>query len=246
MRRVLEPEPDGLIEERDPLIFDEGVADVFDDMLDRSIPFYDEIQRMSVELSRSFLEEEGGTVYDVGSSTGNTLVRLMKAISPKTRVKFVGVEPSAAMRARCREKIRAEGLGHEVDILEDSVECLPDLPGARVVIMLFTLQFVRPPQRDAVLAKICASIEPGGALLLGEKVLGDDNDLSRVYIDLYHDYKERSGYSRTEIAKKREALENVLVPYRVSENRDALLKAGFSRVDEVFRWYNFVVYLAVR
>ncbi|WP_285728515.1 carboxy-S-adenosyl-L-methionine synthase CmoA [Nocardiopsis sp. ATB16-24] len=226
-------------------VFDENVAHVFDDMLDRSVPFYGEIQRMSVELGKRFLGE-GGAVYDIGCSTGNTLVKLMGEVDPGAGVRFVGVEPSAAMRDRCRDKIRASGLDHQVDILEDPIELLPGLPGARVVIMLFTLQFVRPPQRDAVLAKICDALEPGGALLLGEKVLADDPEFTRTYIDLYHAHKERSGYSRTEIARKRESLENVLVPYRVSENREALVKAGFSRVDEVFRWYNFAVYLAVR
>lgn len=227
-------------------VFDRSVAGVFDDMLDRSIPFYGEIQRMTIELGRLFLGNQGGAVYDIGCSTGNTLVRLMRETDPRAGVRFVGIEPSAAMREQCWEKIRAVRSGHQVEILEDSAEHLGELPGARVVIMLFTLQFVRPPQRDAVLRKICGSLEPGGALLLGEKVLGDDADLARTYIDLYHAYKERSGYSRTEIAKKREALENVLVPYRVSENRQALEKAGFSRVDEVFRWYNFAVYLAVK
>lgn len=227
-------------------VFDQNVADVFDDMLDRSIPFYGEIQRMSVELGSHFLSTRGGVVYDIGCSTGNTLVQLMRVTDPRAGVRFVGVEPSAAMRQQCREKIRASELTHQIELLGDSVEDLPELPGAQVVIMLFTLQFVRPPQRDAVLVKIRDSLESGGALLLGEKVLADDTSLARTYIDLYHAYKERSGYSRTEIARKREALENVLVPYRVSENRDALLRAGFSRVDEVFRWYNFAVYLAVR
>lgn len=223
--------------------FDENVANVFDDMVSRSVPFYAEIQRMAVELALRFL---GGTgsVYDIGCSTGNTLVRLMGQVDPASRVDFVGVEPSPAMREHCRAKVREAGLGHRFDLMETPIEDIAVLPEARVVIMLFTLQFVRPPQRDAVLAKIHDSLEPGGALILGEKVLGDDPELARLYIDLYHDHKERSGYSRTEIARKREALENVLVPYRVSENREALSKAGFTRVDEVFRWYNFAVYLA--
>ncbi|MFL1381218.1 MULTISPECIES: carboxy-S-adenosyl-L-methionine synthase CmoA [unclassified Nocardiopsis] len=226
-------------------VFDETVASVFDDMVGRSVPLYTEIQRMTVELALRFLSGNG-SVYDIGCSTGNTLMHLMEQVDAASGTRFIGVEPSPAMREHCQAKVRAAGFGHRFDLMETPIEDIPGLPEARVVIMLFTLQFVRPPQRDAVLAKIHDSLEPGGALILGEKVLGDDPGLARLYIDLYHDHKERSGYSRSEIARKRESLENVLVPYRVSENREALSKAGFTRVDEVFRWYNFAVYIAVR
>lgn len=112
--------------------------------------------------------------------------------------------------------------------------------------MLYTLQFVRPLHRNAVLAMCFESLKPGGCLLLGEKILSDSSTLSRLYIERYHEFKRRNGYSATEIARKREALENVLVPYRDSENRTVLAEAGFEPVDQIFRWYNFAVYLAVK
>ncbi|MGH3900905.1 MAG: carboxy-S-adenosyl-L-methionine synthase CmoA [Pseudonocardiaceae bacterium] len=227
-------------------VFDGRAAAVFDDMLDRSIPFYREIQRMVVELGVQFIEEGGGVVYDIGCSTGNTLLGFMQATPADRSVTFVGVEPSAPMRDKCTERLAACGRAEAAQLWVQPIEDLDCRPAASVIVMLYTLQFVRPLRRNAVLAMCFESLRPGGCLLLGEKILSDSPTLSRLYIERYHEFKQRNGYSRTEIARKREALENVLVPYRDSENRTVLAEAGFVPVDQIFRWYNFAVYLAVK
>lgn len=230
----------------DDFVFDDGTAAVFDDMLDRSIPFYREIQRMVVELGLKFLGKGGGTVYDIGCSTGNTLLGFMEAIPVDCSTTFVGVEPSAPMRDKCAEKLAASGRAGTAELWPQPIEDVDCLPNASVIVMLYTLQFVRPLRRNAVLAMCFESLRPGGCLLLGEKILSDNSTFSRLYIERYHEFKRRNGYSDTEVARKREALENVLVPYQDSENRTALAEVGFTPVDQVFRWYNFAVYLAVK
>lgn len=227
-------------------MFDTQVATVFDDMLVRSVPFYEEIQRMVVELSSRMIGNRSGVVYDIGCSTGTTLVQLMQAVDPTSSVRFCGIEPSDAMRKILTEKLAETGITLPVDLQAEPIEDIAELPDARVIIMLLTLQFVRPIRRPAVLRMLHDSLSPGGVLLLGEKIVADDGELNRTYIDLYYQFKRRSGYSTTEIARKREALENVLVPYRLSENRKLLAEAGFDPVDEVFRWYNFTRYIACR
>jgi tRNA (cmo5U34)-methyltransferase len=226
-------------------VFDAQVANVFDDMLDRSVPFYSEVQRMVVELAALHLDEDG-VVYDVGSSTGNTLIGIASAIDPARRVRLVGLEPSAAMRDHCLRKVSSVPRPERIEVRPDTIESRQDLPGARVVCMLYTLQFVRPIHRPRVLKMVFDSLRPGGCLLLAEKILADDSDLRRQYIDLYHDYKLRSGYTATEIARKREALENVLVPFSDEENVQLLREVGFTGVEHAFRWYNFALYLAVK
>ncbi|MGH4015284.1 MAG: carboxy-S-adenosyl-L-methionine synthase CmoA [Pseudonocardiaceae bacterium] len=227
-------------------VFDGSTAAVFDDMLDRSIPFYREIQRMVVELGVQFIEKGGGTVYDIGCSTGNTLLGFMAATPADRSVTFVGIEPSAPMRDKCAKRLAASERANAAELWSQPIEDLDRLPDASVIVMLYTLQFVRPLHRSAVLAMCFESLKPGGCLLLGEKILSDSSTLSRLYIERYHEFKLRNGYSHTEIARKREALENVLVPYRDSENRTVLAEAGFNPVDQIFRWYNFAVYLAVK
>jgi tRNA (cmo5U34)-methyltransferase len=117
---------------------------------------------------------------------------------------------------------------------------------ASVVLLVLTLQFVRPLNRDRLLDDIYRGLRPGGCLILVEKVLGETPLFNRLFIKHYYELKRRNGYSELEIAQKREALENVLVPYRLEENRDLLVRHGFQSIDVFFKWYNFSGLIAVK
>jgi tRNA (cmo5U34)-methyltransferase len=112
--------------------------------------------------------------------------------------------------------------------------------------MLLTLQFVRPLYRDKLIADIYRGMNENGALIIVEKVLGEDSLFNRLFIKYYYDMKRRNGYSEIEITQKREALENVLIPYKLLENREMLLREGFRYVDVFFKWYNFCGIVAVK
>jgi Fe-coproporphyrin III synthase len=225
--------------------FDASVAAVFDDMLERSIPFYGEVQRMVVELADRLLGEDG-TFYDIGCSTGNTICELARSVGTERRVRFVGLEPSHAMRDKVQEKLAALPAPQRFEILPHSIEAVEELPGARVISLLYTLQFVRPMHRLKVLQMCHRSLQPGGCLILAEKVLAERQETRHLFIDLYHQYKARSGYTAMEIARKREALENVLIPFMASEDIALLKEAGFSAVEPFFQWYNFAAFLALK
>ena len=105
--------------------------------------------------------------------------------------------------------------------------------------MNLVLQFIRPLYRKRVVEGIAQGINEGGCLILIEKVLSLDSTLNRLFIRYYYDLKKRQGYSQMEIAQKREALENVLIPYRPEENRKLFLESGFKECDIFFKWYNF-------
>jgi tRNA (cmo5U34)-methyltransferase len=121
-----------------------------------------------------------------------------------------------------------------------------DLSNASVVTMNWTLQFVRPLYREKLIRKINKGLVKNGALILCEKVLVEDSMLNRLYIELYYNFKRRQGYSEMEIAQKREALENILIPYRADENTELLKKSGFRTVDSLFRWYNWASFIAIK
>lgn len=221
--------------------FGQETAAVFDDMLDRSVPFYAEIQRMMGEIAADFAAP-GTRLYDLGCSTGTTLLELDRVVAPE--VAFIGVDSSADMLDRARQKL--VGLTRPCDLLCGDLDHGVEIDGASVVVMNLTLQFVRPLRRDRLLRDIAAGIERHGCLLLVEKVLGQDSTLNRLFIKYYYDFKKRNGYSDMEISQKREALENVLIPYRFEENRELLLRNGFSACEEFFRWYNFCGMLAIK
>jgi len=114
------------------------------------------------------------------------------------------------------------------------------------VLMVLTLQFVRPLRRERLIRNVLEGLNPNGCVILVEKVLGEDSIFNRFFIKYYYELKKKQGYSELEIAQKREALENVLVPYKLLENRDLLLDAGFRYCDVFFKWYNFSAMIAVK
>ena len=119
-------------------------------------------------------------------------------------------------------------------------------PVGGVALLLLTLQFIRPLRRERLMADIYRGLQENGALIIVEKVLGEDSMFNRLFIKYYYDMKRRHGYSDLEIAQKREALENVLIPYKLLENRELLLNTGFRYVDVFFKWYNFCGIVAVK
>jgi len=243
----MEPIKDTLFSEKRQEVsdfdFGKDTAVVFDDMLDRSVPFYREMQRMIGEITTDYVLD-GTNLYDLGCATCNAFIEL-DPILPK-KVKFIGIDFSKDMLDRAREKIARTGTqrGHELICadLNDDIE----ITNASVVVMNLTLQFIRPVRRQRVMSNIAKGMLPGGCLLIVEKVLSKDSKINRSFIKYYYDFKQRNGYSEMEIAQKREALENVLIPYRLEEDYELFLNSGFSFADVFFKWYNFCGIVAVK
>lgn len=226
--------------------FNAEVAAVFDDMLVRSIPFYREQQSMIEQIARKFYLP-GTVVYDLGCSTGLTLVTIANAVGPD--VQLAGYDFSAPMLDKARQRIAGAGLSPRIDLRRADFNT--DLSGmelqnASIVTLCWTLQFVRPLWRDSLIQWIYRGMVKGGALICMEKVMTNSSDMNRYFIEFYYDYKSRNGYSKEEINKKREALENVLVPYRTDENFELFRRNGFSTVETCFQWFNFAGYLCVK
>lgn len=225
-------------------MFNEKVASVFDDMVSRSVPMYKETMAVAMDLAKHFVQD-GTNVYDVGSATGTLLLSFAELIGDKN-AKLIGLDNSEPMLEQSRQKAVEIGCEKDLEFRFADVEQDMKMENASVVFMNYTLQFVRPLHREAVLRQICEGLNPNGCLILVEKVLGNDSLYNRLYIDLYYEYKQRVGYSAKEIQQKREALENVLIPYRIDENVDLLQRCGFSSTDIFFKWCNFAGIVAVK
>jgi tRNA (cmo5U34)-methyltransferase len=223
--------------------FGEDTAKVFDDMLDRSVPFYTEIQCMIGEIAADFAVP-GTNLYDLGCSTCNTFKQIDSLVSDG--VKFIGVDSSEAMLAKAKEKLADHAMTHPVELVCSDLNKSVNVENASVVLMNLVLQFIRPLRRTQVVEEIASGINKDGCLILVEKVLSPDSAINRLFIKYYYDMKKRNGYSEMEIAKKREALENVLIPYHYFENRDLLLASGFRHCEMFFRWYNFCGMIAIK
>ena len=223
--------------------FGKETASVFDDMVDRSVPYYRESQRRSGELAADFAVP-GSNLYDLGCATGTTLMLLDKMVDPGVR--FVGVDNSDDMLDKARQKMEQAGVERAYDLMNADLNNCQFIENASVAVMILTLQFVRPLYRERTIRRVCEGLNDNGCLVLVEKITQQDSLLNRLFIKHYYEMKRRNGYSSTEITLKREALENVLIPYRFEENRDMLREAGFRQVEEFFRWYNFCGVVAVK
>ncbi|MBW2467085.1 MAG: carboxy-S-adenosyl-L-methionine synthase CmoA [Deltaproteobacteria bacterium] len=237
---------DNLFEYKGPaekFVFDERVAEVFDDMLDRSVPFYRQVIEMIAEILERSLQA-GDTVYDLGCSTATTLIVLARELQTKS-IKFVGIDNSKAMLDKALRKVEMFSMQDRIDFMEQDIT-RAEFSGAGAVIMNYTLQFIKPEVRQDFLQKIYRGLRKGGVLILSEKIVCRDKYLERQFLDSYHRYKMRRGYSELEIANKREALENVLIPNTIQENIKLLEAAGFSSVATFFQWFNFVSFAAFK
>ncbi|GHQ81263.1 carboxy-S-adenosyl-L-methionine synthase [Helicobacter pylori] len=223
--------------------FDEKVAHVFDDMLERSIPYYYEMLDLGAYFIAQNLKENTNAkplIYDLGCSTGNFFIALNQQIQQDQDIELVGIDNSMPMLKKAQEKLK--------DFNNIRFECMDflevEFKEASAFSLLFVLQFVRPMQREVLLKKIYNSLALNGVLLVGEKIMSEDRILDKQMIELYYLYKQNQGYSHNEIAFKREALENVLVPYSLKENVALLESVGFKHVEALFKWVNFTLLVA--
>jgi tRNA (cmo5U34)-methyltransferase len=185
----------------------------------------------------------GTNVYDLGCSTCNTFLAIEHSIPADCTC--VGLDSSQEMLDKAREKLKTHGFSRPVELQCVDLNKGVSVSNASVVILNLTLQFVRPLFREQLIDSIAAGMVPGGCLILVEKVLSEDSTINRLFIKHYYEMKKRNGYTEMEIAQKREALENILIPYHYDENRKLLLDHGFKSCDSFFRWYNFCGMVAV-
>lgn len=222
--------------------FDRDTALVFDDMLNRSVPFYAEIQRMIGEIAADFAADHTN-IYDLGCSLCTTFLHLQDL---RKEVVFIGIDASPDMLEQGRQNLAGHDFSRPYRLLCQDLEQPFTVANASVAIVNLTLQFIRPLQRETFLRTIADGLNENGCLILVEKVLSTDSLLNRLFIKYYYELKKRNGYTELEIAQKREALENVLIPYELHENEELLRRAGFRSVDVFFKWYNFCGILALK
>jgi tRNA (cmo5U34)-methyltransferase len=226
--------------------FNQRVADVFDDMVSRSVPIYTEIHRILIDLTNYiFTNTNSPVIYDLGCSTGTTLTLLSKKIIEQGKTPtLIGIDNSLPMAKKAKEKL--DGTFGKVEIRhEDLLTTQLDTP-ADLVVMNYTLQFIAEDKREDFLRKVYKALKPGATFILSEKINPELKSNFNLITDLYYDFKKRNGYSELEISQKREALENVMKPMTPSKQLEVLSSVGFKNSEMIFRWYNFASYLCVK
>lgn len=223
-------------------VFDDKVAAVFDDMVNRSIPGYRTILTMIGVLAERYFQE-GTEIYDLGCSLGGASYAMAKQLGDKS-YSIQALDNSEAMIERLEQRLVEDSDLRIACRCEDILQS--DIQNASVVVLNFTLQFVALEQRQQLMDKICNGLKPGGILVISEKIILPDAELNELMIDLYHNFKESMGYSKLEISQKRTALENVLVPESLDAHRQRLATSGFRTSDVWFQCFNFASMIAIK
>ena len=232
--------------------FDEKVANVFPDMINRSVPGYASIVAMTGILSAEFYQA-GSCCYDLGCSLGASALSMARSIETRAvnaqSLRIIAVDNSPAMLQK------AQMLMEKSDPSENDLSCIEficddinhvDINNASVVVMNFTLQFIAPEQRSDLLAKIYQGMKKGGILILSEKLNYTDAEQQQLLIDMHHFFKKANGYSELEISQKRQTLENVLLPETLEQHKIRLQQAGFKQTEQWFQCFNFSSLIAIK
>ena len=228
-------------------VFDERVVRVFPDMINRSVPGYGLILPMLGVLARRCVLP-GSRVYDLGCSLG-AVSRVVRDAVSAPDVRIIAVDNSADMLSRFGQDLQQQPQLQpgrpQIELVFGDISTTP-IEDASLSVLNFTLQFIRRDLRQDLLARIAAGTRPGGALVLSEKIRFSDAEEQALQTDWHHDFKRAQGYSELEIARKRDALEQVLIPDTEEEHLARLQAAGWSKAVRWFQCFNFVSYLAIR
>jgi len=231
----------------EPFRFNDAVAEVFPDMLRRSIPGYAATLEAIGSLAARYVKA-GSNCYDLGCSLGAATLAMRQGIrAPDCRI--IAIDNSEAMIERCRQMIADAGepvsVPAPIDFRLDDIRDVP-ISNASMVVMNYTLQFLSLEDRSAMLARIFDGLISGGLFLLSEKVIDDDPHMEELLVDLHREHKRRNDYSELEISRKRAALDNVLIPETVADHRDRLAAVGFAHSAVWLRYFNFVSIVAIK
>ncbi|WP_426504957.1 carboxy-S-adenosyl-L-methionine synthase CmoA [Serratia proteamaculans] len=223
--------------------FDERVAEVFPDMIQRSVPGYSNIISMIGMLAERFVKP-GSQVYDLGCSLGAATLSMRRNIKV-TGCNIIAVDNSPAMVERCRRHIDAFRADTPVEVIEADILDIK-IENASMVVLNFTLQFLEPADRLRLLEQVYRGLRPGGALVLSEKFSFEDADVGELLFNMHHDFKRANGYSELEISQKRSMLENVMLTDSVDAHKTRLKQAGFEHAEVWFQCFNFGSLIALK
>jgi len=223
--------------------FSGEVANQFDDHVSKSVPLYAQGHQLVCAISDFFVKADS-VVYEVGCSTGALTCKLADHNVAKETARFTGIDIEPDMIERARARSEASDLSNVNFEVDDIL--LYEYEPADLIVAYYTVQFVRPDQRQVLIDKLYQTLKWGGALLLFEKVRGPDARFQDMLSSLYSDYKLEQGYTPDEIVAKTRSLKGVLEPFSTQGNIDQMKRAGFVDIMSVMKYLCFEGFLAIK
>lgn len=217
------------------------VATEFGEHVRRSIPSYEAGHALVCQISDFFVHDDS-VGYEIGTSQGELLAELAERHMNHVKARWVGldVEPDMVREARARVDHLPNATVEEIDVVDYEFQ------KTDFVVSYYTLQFVAPKHRQAIIDNIYDSLNWGGAFVWFEKVRGSDARFQDMLTLLYHDFKLAQGFSPNEIMAKSRSLKGVLEPFSTEANLAFLERAGFTDTMHVFKYLSFEGLVAIK
>ena len=220
--------------------FDKPTAIVFDNMIERSIPFYHHLQNLLLNLA-SYYATDYSNIYDCGTATGTTLHLFEKSLNYKN-INLIGLDNSKEMLKKAKEKNKKS----TITWIEHDINTSFQYKNASLILFNLTLQFCKKENRLAILENTCKGLNKNGALILIEKTVPESKTTQQLFKTIYHQFKENNNYSKLEITQKEKAIKNILQPLSINQNKELLKKAGFTTYETFFQWFPFTGIIAIK
>ncbi len=224
-----------------PFEFDERVADVFPDMINRSVPGYFQSVALLGVIAKQY-SVANSQIYDLGCSLGACTLSMSQALNDE-RFKIIAVDISEPMITRCKKQLQRISNKTLIEIVHADVRDI-EIHNASIVVMNYTLQFLPLPEREKLIQKIYSGLNEKGVLAISEKIIFEDEEQQNRMTELHHRYKKLNGYDDMEISGKRTALENILIPETINSHKQRCESVGFQSFDVLMQNFNFITFLA--
>ena len=221
--------------------FDQKVVDVFDDMVLRSVPGYKQMIELIGLAGRTY-PVINSNVYDLGCSTGAVTLSIASNLKSES-VKIFSIDNSKEIIEQCSKNLF--GTEANIQYICNDIENI-QFENASLIVLNLTLQFIKPKNRSELVKRMYDSLLPGGALIISEKIIHENEEKNKILISLHESFKSENGYSETEIAQKRKAIEKVLIPESIENHLRRLNDAGFKKPLVQMQCINFASFLAVK
>lgn len=219
--------------------FNQEVADVFLNMLERSIPDYKTMRYLTRRLVERYAQP-GTDILDLGCSNGGATAEVLPILPKNT---FHLYDVSNPMVEKAKERFRGD---EAVKVYNWDITKGFFPANASVVMCVLTLQFTPIEHRLKILQDIYDILVPGGVAIIVEKILGKYYETDNAFVKEYYAMKSANGYTEEQITSKRKSLEGVLVPVTSECIKTFLYDTGFKMVDEYWRCLNFAGYIAIK
>lgn len=219
--------------------FDEKVVNVFPNMIKRSVPGYTTLLAQIPSFAQTYAQTKT-RCYDLGCSLGATTLMLQQGITAP-HCSIIAVDNSAAMIHTCRKILHRSQPAEATtttQLIQQDIETLT-ISNASIVTLNFTLQFIPLERRHQIIQNIYAGLNPGGILILSEKIHFPEQAHHQWMTKRHRLFKTQNGYSDLEISQKRNALDTVLVTESMDDHLQRLKAAGFSSLYPWYQCFNF-------